>query len=147
MIDIKDSSRAVLAELIKLLSPHRSVFDRSVNPKAVQVVISGSRGLIPGWISHPSYIFFDGRPKEVYDDATLQRVAFISDSYFNYIIIPDSTDSSIQQVVQKVHGMGKHVRIWGIPDNHESWEKMRMLGVNIINTDKVTECRKYFFKE
>ena len=147
MIDIKDSSRAVLAELIKLLSPHGSVFDRSVNPKAVQVVISGSRGLIPGWVSHPSYIFFDGRPKEVYDNATLQRVAFISDSYFNYIIIPDSTNSRIEQLVQKVHGMGKLLRVWGIPDNPESWKNIRELGVDIINTDKVEECRKYFIKE
>ena len=146
VIDIKDSAVAVLAELIKLLDPYRSVFDRSVNAKAVQVVISGSRGAVSKWVSYPSYIFFDGRPKEVYDNATLQRVAFISDSYFNYIIIQDSTNSRIEQLTQKVHSMGKLLRVWGIPDNHDSWKNMRELGVDIINTDKVEECRKYFFK-
>ncbi len=146
MIDIKDSGIAVIAELIKLLAPYPSVFDRSVNAKAVQVVISGSRGPVSRWAYYPSYIFFDGRPKEVYDNATQQRVAFISDSYFNYIIIPDSTESRIEQLAQKVHGMGKHIRLWGTPDNPESWKKMRELGVDIINTDKVGECRKYFLE-
>ena len=146
MIDIKDSGIAVITELIKLLAPYPSVFDRSVNAKAVQIVISGSRGTISRWAFYPSYIFFDGRPKEVYDGATLRRVAFISDSYFNYIIIPDSTNSRIEQLVQKVHGMGKPLRVWGIPDNTESWKNIRDLGVDIINTDKVEECRNYFLK-
>jgi hypothetical protein len=145
MIDIKDSGAAVLTELIKLLSPHRSVFDRSVNAKAVQIVISGSRTAISKWVSYPSFIFFDGRPKEVYDNATLQRVAFISDSYFNYIIIPDSTNSQIEQLERKIHGMGKLLRVWAYPDNPESWKQQQQLGIDIINTDKVAECRNYFF--
>jgi glycerophosphoryl diester phosphodiesterase len=146
MIDIKDSGVAVITELIKLLAPYPSVFDRAVNAKAVQIVLSGSRGPVARWITYPSYILFDGRPKEIYDTPTLQRVTFISDSYFNYIIIPDSTNSRIEQLVQKVHGMGKLLRIWGIPDNHDSWKKMRDHGVDIINTDKVAECRNYFLK-
>jgi hypothetical protein len=147
MIDIKDSGIAVLTELIKLLAPYPSVFDRAINAKAVQIVISGSRSPVPGWLTYPSFILFDGRPKEIYDNATLQRVAFISDSYFNYIIIPDSTNSRIEQLAQKVHSMGKLLRVWGIPDNHDSWKNMRDLGVDIINTDKVEECRDYFFKK
>ena len=147
MIDIKDSGIVVIAELIKLLAPYPSVFDRSVNAKAVQIVISGSRGPVSRWAYYPSYIFFDGRPKEVYDNATLQRVAFISDSYFNYIIIPDSTNNHIEKLAQKVHDMGKTLRVWGIPDNPESWKNMRELGVDIINTDKVAECRNYFKKD
>ena len=37
MIDIKENGEAVIVELIKLLAPHRSVFDRSINSKAIQV--------------------------------------------------------------------------------------------------------------
>lgn len=146
MIDIKDSGIAVITELIKLLAPYPSVFNHSVNAKAVQVVISGSRSPVSRWAYYPSYIFFDGRPKEVYDNATLKRVAFISDSYFNYIIIPDSTDSRIEQVVQKVHGMGKLLRLWASPDNPASWKRLQQLGIDIINTDKVEECRNYFLE-
>jgi alkaline phosphatase len=81
----------------------------------------------------------------VYDSVTLKRVAFISDNYSNYVSKEDST-SRIQQLVTKVHGMGKLLRLWGIPDNAASWQRLQQLGVDIINTDKVEECRKYFMK-
>jgi len=64
MIDIKENSEAVITQLVKLLSPYRGVFDRTVNPKAAQVVLSGERGSVQRWIQWPSYILFDGRPDE-----------------------------------------------------------------------------------
>jgi hypothetical protein len=154
MIDVKKSSRASLANLVQLLSRHPSVFDRSKNPFAVQIVISGDRPPRKktdedpegesSWTRYPKYIFFDGRPKEEYDNATLQRVAFFSDSYFNYVVPSDSIDHNIRQVVQKVHGMGKLLRLYTAPDSPTAWERLQKLGVDIINTDKVTECRNYF---
>jgi len=141
MIDIKENGEAAITELIKLLSIHRPVFDRSVNARAVQVVISGDRGSISKWVSYPSFIFFDGRPNEKYDSATLQRVAFISDSYFNYTNSQDST-TRLQQLVKKVHDMSKLLRLWATPDNPASWKLQQQLGIDIINTDKVAECRK-----
>ena len=145
MIDIKENGEAAIAQLIKLVSMYRSVFDRSVNGKAVQLVISGERGPSSTWTSYPSYIFFDGRPKEEYDSATLQRVALISDSYSNYAGKQDS--SRIEQLVKKIHSMGKLVRLWASPDNSESWKQLQQLGVDVINTDKVEECRNYFLNE
>ena len=145
MIDSKESGEAVIAALIKMISPVRFAFDRSVNPAAVQVVISGNRGAVSTWTSYPSYIFFDGRPTEVYDSATLPRVAFISDNYYNYVSRQDST-SRIQQLVTKVHGMGKLLRLWASPDNAASWNQLLQLGVDIINTDMVGKCRRYYLK-
>lgn len=156
MIDVKKSSRASLANLVQQLSAYSSVFDRSVNPHAVQIVISGDRpprkkteedpdGEL-SWTRYPHFIFFDGRPKEIYDSATLQRVAFISDSYFNYIVPSDSIEYNIRQLVQQVHGMGKLLRLWATPDSPASWERLQKWGVDIINTDKVKDCRDYFSK-
>jgi len=147
MIDIKENGEAAIAQLIKLVSMYRPVFDRSINAKAVQLVISGDRGASSTWTSYPSYISFDGRPKETYDSTTLQRVAFISDSYSNYINPQDSNASLIGQVVKKVHAMGKLFRLWASPDNSESWKQQQQLGVDIINTDKVEECRDYFLND
>jgi alkaline phosphatase len=147
MIDIKEfreqtGGDAVLAALVKLVSPYPSVFNRSVNPAAVQLVISGERG--SKWNSWPPYILFDGRPQEQYDDATLQHIAFISDSYLNYTRQKENSDASIKQVAEKIHSMKKLFRLWAIPDNPFSWEHLQQLGVDIINTDKVVECRSYF---
>ena len=144
VIDIKEKGKEVLNKLVIELSKDRSVFDRDINPKAVQVVISGDRGSLPDWITYPSFILFDGRPLENYDNATLQKVAFISDLYINYSFPPDSIDSRVVRLVQKVHGSKKLLRLWAIPDNPESWTHLRQLGIDIINTDKVAECRKYF---
>jgi len=147
MIDVKESGEVIIAQLIKRVSVHRSVFDRSVNKKAVQLVISGDRGATSSWASYPPYIFFDGRPNEVYDSVTLQRVAFISDSYLKYINPRDSSTSLIGQAVKKVHGMDKLFRLWASPDNPESWKLQQQMGIDIINTDKVEECRNYFLKD
>ncbi len=142
MIDIKENGDAVIAELIKLLSPHRFVFDRSMNKKAIQVVISGDRTASSKWNSYPSYILFDGRPYEVYDSASMSRVAYISDSYLKYITPQDST-SRLEELVRKVHDKGKLLRLWAAPDDPLSWKQLQKLGVDIINTDKVDECRNY----
>ena len=145
MIDIKENGEAVITELIKLLSPHRSVVDRSVNKKAVQVVISGDRTASSKWNSYPSFILFDGRPYEVYDSTVLDRVAFISDTYVKYVNAQDSV-TRVEQLVKKVHDMGKLLRLWAIPDDPASWKRLHQLGVDIINTDKVNECRDHFRK-
>jgi len=146
MIDIKENGVEVVAALIKLLSTHQIFFERSINPKAVQVVISGDRGSILKWNSYPAYIFFDGRPNEIYDNVTLKRVAFISDSYINYIRPVDSIDLRIQKLVEKTHDQNKLLRLWSIPDNPSSWDHLKKLGVDIINTDKPAACRNYFEK-
>lgn len=144
MIDIKESGQVALASLVKLLSSYQSVFDKSVNTSAAQVVISGDRGDPSTWPSSPSFILFDGRPNEHYDGQILNKVSFISDSYLNYTRKQDSIDASIKQTVEKIHAMKKLVRLWAIPDNPPGWVHVRGLGVDIINTDRVSECRAQF---
>lgn len=147
MIDIKEHSDEAIPQLIKWLSAYPAVFDRSVNALAVQVVITGERGVQLRWSQWPSYLLFDGRPYESYDSSSLQRVAFVSDSYINYAKGTNNTDTTIQMLAAKVHAWGKLLRLWATPDNEASWSKLQHLGVDIINTDNVTECSNYFFKD
>jgi hypothetical protein len=146
MIDIKNKGEETIAALIKLLAPYRNVFDRTVNAKAVQVVLSGDRGASAKWVSCPSFILFDGRPGETYDNVTLNRVAFISDSWLNYALPPKDNYERLKPVIDKVHQLGKYIRLWGSPDNPDSWKRQLELGIDIINTDKVAECREYILK-
>ncbi len=140
MIDIKENGEAVLVKLLSMLQPHGSVFDRTVNKQAVQMVISGDRGPVTAWSSFAPMLFFDGRPYEKYDSTTLQRVAFISDSYFNYRTNP----ANITKAAAAVHSKQKLFRLWGYVDTAAMWQQMLQLGVDILNTDKVAECRKRF---
>lgn len=144
MIDIKENGEGVLTALVKLLSTYQAVFDRNINSKGVQVVISGDRGDRAKWATWPSFILFDGRPAEQYSQEQLKRVAFISDSYLNYAKYKDSTSSLIKRLSEKTHQMKKLLRLWAIPDHSSSWQHLHELGVDIINTDRVAECRIYF---
>jgi alkaline phosphatase len=143
MVDIKENSEASLRALVKMISAYPFVFDRRINKSAMQVVISGERGR--NWTAWPALILFDGRPDENYDAATLERVVFVSDSYLHYADgSKNKTDSLIRHAAEKVHAMKKLFRLWAIPDNPASWDHLLQLGIDIINTDKVTECRNYF---
>lgn len=146
MIDVKENGAAAITALVELIMLQPAVFNRSVNPKAVQLVISGDRGKIADWLTYPYPIFFDGRPTEIYTDATLHRVAFISASYSNYVTAKDST-TRIQELANKVHAQNKLLRLWAIPDTAAHWKQLYELGVDIINTDKVEECRRFFMKQ
>ena len=145
VIDIKEKGDLVLKNLEKLLQPYRKFFDRSVNPHAVQVIISGERGAITKWKSYQGYMFFDGRPTEQYDARTLKKVAVISDSYQNYVG-SDTLEipAKLQTVIDNVHQQGKLLRLWGAPDNERAWAFLSKAGIDIINTDKVDECRSFF---
>ncbi len=144
VIDIKQNGEQVLAKLVQELSAAPTVFDRTVNPQAIQVIVSGERTAINNWKNYSSLILFDGRPYENYDSLSLQKIGFVSDAYYNYIRPADSTDIRIQQLAEKLHRMGKLVRLWATPDYPQAWEHLQKLGVDIINTDKVAECRNYF---
>jgi alkaline phosphatase len=144
LIDVKENGEAALRALTKCLSLYPSVFDRRVNRAALQVVISGDRGNPSQWTSWPSFILFDGRVNEQYNKAQMERVAFFSDSFANYTRQKANTDSLIKQLAEKVHYSGKLLRLWAIPDNPSGWMQLRQFGVDIVNTDKVTECRAYF---
>lgn len=147
VIDIKRNGTAVLNALVELLSRYPDVFDPLVNKENIQLLISGDRGPATNWNTFPTYISFDGRPFESYDDQALKRVSTISDSYGNYSKKQDSIDTLIKALAGKVHQQNKLLRLWAIPDHIDSWKHLRSLGVDIINTDNVEECRRYFGKK
>ena len=140
MIDIKSDAGTTLPALIRIFEPYTQVFNPVKKKKAVKVIISGDRGSPDTWLSWPSWLYFDGRPNESYTGKMLQRVGLISDSYSKYADDPDQ----IISVSSRVHDQGKLLRLWGAPDEALSWARLKALGVDIINTDRVTECRRYF---
>jgi alkaline phosphatase len=140
MIDVKEGGGDAIRQLVKSIKPYQRYFDRQLNRNAVQIVISGDRGSSREWKKYPRYIFFDGRPNENYDDATLKKVAVISDSYAPYAENKDK----LKLVVEQAHQLGKPFRFWGTPDNEFSWNYFNEAGIDIINTDKPESCRNFF---
>lgn len=145
VIDVKDNPADVLPILLTLLQENLPYFNRAGNARAVQVVISGNRPKIPTFLDYP-LLQFDGRPSEVYDDETLRRVALISDNFRSYSRwdgtgdIPDDDRDKLKRVIKRSHNDNKPIRFWAIPDTPNGWKQLKKLGVDVINTDKVTEA-------
>lgn len=146
MLDVKDSPADVLPKLLTALQDRLTCFNRSANPRAVQVIISGNRPKIDTYLDYPLLLQFDGRPSEVYDDQTLKRVALISDNFRGYSRwdgtgdLPDLDREKLKRVIKRAHSDNKPIRFWAIPDTPNAWKQLKKLGVDIINTDKVTEA-------
>ena len=146
MIDVKDNPDEVLPKLIALLQENLTNFNRTANPKAVQVIISGNRPKVNTFADYPLLLQFDGRPSEVYGEETLRRVALVSDSFRSYSHWDGTGELSkedrekLKRVIKRAHSDGKPIRFWDIPDVPNAWKQLKKLGVDIINTDKVTEA-------
>jgi glycerophosphoryl diester phosphodiesterase len=146
VIDIKDKHEAVIPVLLERLQSCLSCFNRLGNPLAVQVVLSGNRPKPDLFLDQSALLQFDGRPSEVYDDETLRRVAFVSDSFYNYSRwngtgeLSDADREKLKRTIKRAHLQNKLIRFWAIPDTPDAWKQLRKLGVDIINTDKVAEA-------
>jgi alkaline phosphatase len=145
MIDVKDDPTVVLPKLIELLQTSLVSFNRNANASAVQVIISGNRPRPDKFLDYP-LLQFDGRPSEVYDQETLQKVAMISDNLQSYTRWNGTGDLSsedrdkLKRVIKRAHSDGKPVRLWAIPEQPDAWKTLKKLGVDIINTDRVAEA-------
>jgi hypothetical protein len=143
VIDIKNRGTESLKKLSYELQNLTKYFDRAMNSKAVQIIISGDRGPIDLWKHYPSFIYFDGRPFEKYDSVTLSKVAMVSDNYNKYAVALPPDIDRIKSITQQIHNWNKPIRFWAAPDNEKAWKLLKDAGVDIINTDRVADCRKW----
>ena len=146
VLDVKDRADDVLNRLLPLLESNLAVFSRAVSPQAVRVVISGNRPRPEQFLDQPGYLFFDGRPSELYDTETARRVALVSDNFRSYSRwnglgdVPDDDKAKLKRIIKRAHDAGCPMRFWNAPDTPDAWKKLRKLGIDIINTDHVAEC-------
>lgn len=150
MIDLKTKEHPTLDILVKKLQQYPEVFDPSVNPKAVKVLITGNSPKPEDFKKYPDFIFFDGRPQYNYNSEQLARIGLVSDSFNKYskwngkgaIISPEK--EKLNQIIDKVHSWGKPIRFWGTPDGVNAWNTFHEMGIDIINTDKPELCTDFF---
>jgi alkaline phosphatase len=132
MIDFKTEGSTTIRALLKILETYPTLS----NCKTLWVVISGNVPPRDLWHTFPAYIYFDGRPGQLYSPRDLARIAFISDDYKKY------TDD-IKDVVEESHQLNKRFRFWGAPDEERAWLMLIQNGVDILGTDHVNELAAY----
>ena len=69
-------------------------------------------------------------------------------SHWNGKSAPSENDlSQISELAQRVHGEGKKLRLWSIPDNEIAWESLLNVGVDYINTDRLAELNQFLTRK
>lgn len=123
---------------------------KGVSHKAVMVVLSGD---------HPSAVlkkedqrlaFLDGNLKDLEPNPTdAQLFPLISDewsAHFKWngegrIGLPD--EAKLKLFVGRAHAQKQLIRFWGAPDTPNFWQTLLDDGVDLINTDKLTEFHAF----
>ena len=149
LIDLKTPPTPTLDLLVAKLSKYPEVFDRSVNPNAVQVIISGDMPKPNDFGKYPAFIKFDGRRDITYSPEQLERVAMYSLTWNTFAKgkTRDALYKEAEEVVKMVHELNKKIRFYAIEDTPEAWQLMIDLGVDFINTDKITELADFLEKK
>lgn len=150
MIDIKDEWEKVYPALKREIEKYGSIFNRNKSKLNIQLVISGNRPSESTFHNYPDWLFFDGLPNINYSEADFKKVTMISDKFTNYSKwsgvgeIPSADQKKLLEAVKEANKKHRYFRFWGAPDNKDCWQQLSELGLVIVNTDKIEECRTYF---
>jgi alkaline phosphatase len=145
LIDIKTDSKTTLDQLVVLLGNYPSI----TNNKNIKIVISGNMPAPALFEAYPDFIWFDGRLSTQYAPNQLTRIALISEDYYKVIgykfiwPLDNVSIDKAKQFIDKVHQLGKPVRLWASPDKPAAWEQFMQWGVDFSNTDKIKELADF----
>ncbi|MES2776169.1 MAG: alkaline phosphatase [Bacteroidota bacterium] len=148
LIDIKTEAISTLDAFIKLLQQYPSL----ANNRSINWVISGNRPGEKSFASYPAFILFDGVISTTYSTEALARIAMMSASFKTFSSwdgegeLPAIAFSNIQAALTQMHLLNKPVRLWAAPDNADTWKTLMQLGVDFINTDKISELAEFLRK-
>lgn len=148
MIDLKTSPDETWAALLKLLKKYPRLLcgDGSC---PVRVVLSGNRpsGILDG---NNTGVSLDGRPSDLGKGIPSAVMPVVSDHFKNWCswdgTSPLSGDelARVHDLAKLIHSEGKHFRLWAIPDNPVCWAALLAAGVDLINTDQLSQLDEFF---
>lgn len=149
LIDLKTMVEPTLPILVEKIKKYPDVFDPSVNPYAVRIVITGNRPDPSEFSNFPGFIFFDGLINLVYSRQELNRIALYSENIRKFTAwsgkgeIVEKERIRLQNTIDSIHGLGKKVRFWNAPDDKEAWDILMKMKVDFINTDSIVKLSNY----
>ncbi|MBM3997124.1 MAG: hypothetical protein FJ303_23685 [Planctomycetes bacterium] len=154
LIDVKTEADATYVVLDKVLAKYAEMLsvteDGKFLQRAITVVISGNcaRTLITA--QKRRYAAIDGRLPDLESTAAKHLIPWISASWGSQFRwrgdgpMPDAEKRKLREIVAKAHQHGRLVRFWATPERVEVWSELRAAKVDLINTDRLAELRKFF---
>ena len=153
LIDIKTSADATYAVLRKMLAEYADVIsvvrDGKLEPKALYVVISGSRPTATMTHESVRYAGIDGRLSDLDSDVPAHLMPLVSDRWGAHFKwrgrgpIGEADREKLDDAVTKAHARGRRIRFWATPETVDMWRQLQASGVDHINTDDLAGLEKF----
>ncbi len=151
VVEIKsDNTDAYMKAFVEKIKKYPEIFDPSVNPYACRIVVTGHVPSPDKFSQYPSYVTFDGDINENYTPEQLKQVGMISMCFSSYSVwngkgtIIAKEKAVIEDLIARVHALGKPIRFWGAPESVTVWTTFYSMGVDYINTDHPAPCGEFF---
>ena len=145
MIDIKTDAentykvlKAQLTEFQEILCVEK---EGSLTKGAIRIFLSGNRPVQTVYHENERLVGVDGRPADLDKGYDANFMPVISENYFKVLhwdgsgLIPPEERKKLEKLAENVHGQNKKLRLWGAPDNENTWKTLLDAGVDLINTD------------
>ena len=154
LIDFKTEALSTYNKLKEILINYKkylSFVDKNGNlvQRKIRIIISGNRPEEPVLKKDVGFCFLDGRISDIGKGKSSNLYPIISDNW-NFVIdrIGNPENKRLQKLklkdlISRIHKENKLVRFWGIPDDPEHWQLQKGLGVDLINTDRVSDLNKF----
>jgi hypothetical protein len=154
MIDIKTGAENTYRVLMPLLEKYRSMLTGVENGKmiyrAVTVVLSGNKPY--NLVENDPYrlAFIDEDLRRISRDTSTHNLFPMASCKYSHLLswdgsglIPENERERLVTFVNMAHNMGSKVRLWASPENKAVWDELLKCGVDLINTDHLTDLRNY----
>ena len=154
LVDFKTSSNKTYLALLTKLEKYKPMLTRVVSDSlfqgAVTIIISGDKPDVDEFKKETDRItFLDGRFSDIGMNISNDIMPLISMSWLDHFQwdgigkLPKNQRALLDKIIKSVHLEDKHLRFWATPDNKNSWITLEQAGVDLINTDKISEFSNY----
>lgn len=154
MIDIKMNGNSTYRALRLLLEKYRSIltsYDNGIiTERQVTVVLSGSKPYDEIRKENRRLAFIDEDLRNIIHSKDNNSISPVASCRFGSLLkwngdgpIPAADRTKLCSFVRVAHSQGKKVRLWATPEREEVWRILLDCGIDLINTDKLADLRKF----
>lgn len=155
LIDVKGSGNRTWPVLNNVLKQYADILTsyngNKVTPGAVSVVVDNADRAIAA--EQVRYAAIDGRLKNIEQNVPAELMPWISSSWedtFSWDAkgpMPAEELEKLREIVKKVHGQGKKLRFWALPDPLVVWPVFYKEGVDFLNADSLPMLRDFLLEQ
>jgi hypothetical protein len=158
---LKAYGEATYAALDIVLKNYAEMLTRfvggAVQPGAITVIVSGNRARATMAAQAVRYAALDGRIEDLTGPAASNAgpalIPLVSDNWGKAFggrwtdqMTPEVA-AKLRTFVAAAHARGQLIRFWNTPDTAEVWRALLTAGVDLINTDRLSELRDFLRAE